>query len=127
MTAIVHAQNGQPAVRMTPAAIDALHSLARPQAESVARAIAAIGHAEGEPVAANGRQYYAMAPDDDEAPVVMYRAADHTGYLVTALGDPAAYQTYEIARHPGFLESNSFKTAAAAVVAAAIGVILGSR
>jgi len=58
---------------MTPAAIDALHELARPQAEAVARAIASIGQTEGKPVAApqgNGRQYYAMVPDDD-APVVM--------------------------------------------------------
>jgi hypothetical protein len=131
MTAIVPTENGQSNVRMTPAAIDALHGLARPQAESVARAIAAIGQTEGKPVAApegNGRQYLAMVPDDDEAPVVMYRVADDGGYLVTALVDRATYRTYEIAeRRPGFLQSNSFKTAAAAVVAAAIGVILGSR
>jgi hypothetical protein len=130
MTATVHAEHGQSSVRMIPAAIDALHSLARPQAESVARAIADIGQTEGKPVAApegNGRQYYAMLPDDDQAPVVMYRAADHTGYLVTALADRAPYQTYEIAGRPGFLQSRYFKTAAATVVAAAIGVILGSR
>jgi len=130
MTAIVPTENGQSNVRMTPAAIDALHELARPQAESVARAIAAIGQTEGKPVAApegNGRQYLAMVPDDDEAPVVMYREADDGGYLVTNLVDRATYKTYEIAGRPSFLQSNSFKTAAAAVVAAAIGVILGSR
>jgi hypothetical protein len=131
MTAAVPAGDGQN-VRMTPAAIDALHSLARPQAGSVARAIAAIGQAEGKPVASppdsdNGRQYYAMVPDDDDAPVVMYRQADDNGYLVTALVDRDTYKTYEIAGRPGFLQSNSFKTAAATVVAAAIGVILGSR
>jgi hypothetical protein len=131
VTATVPSENGQSNVRMTPAAIDALHELARPLAESVARAIAAIGQTEGNPVAApegNGRQYLAMVPDDDEAPVVMYREAGDGGYLVTALVDRATYKTYEIAEHrPSFLQSNSFKTAAAAVVAAAIGVILGSH
>src|SRR5262249_47760684 len=67
VTATVPTENGPSNVRMTPAAIDALHELARPQAEAVARAIAAIGHTEGKPVAApqgNGRQYYAMVTDD---------------------------------------------------------------
>lgn len=132
VTATVPAENGQSNVRMTPAAVEALHALERPLAESVARAIAAIGQADGKPVASppdsdNGRTYFAMVPDDDAAPVVMYRPADGNGYLVTALVDRATYKTYEIAERRGFLQSNSFKTAAAAVVAAAIGVILGSR
>jgi hypothetical protein len=130
MTATVPTANGQSNVRMTPAAIDALHELARPQAESVARAIAAIGRTEGKPVAApegNGRQYLAMVPDEDEAPVVMYREADDGGYLVTNLVDRATYKTYEIAEQPGFLQSTTFKATVAAVAAAAIGVIFGSR
>lgn len=131
MTATVPTENGQSNVRMTPAAIDALHGLARPQAESVARAIAAIGKAPGRPVKApdgNGRQYLAMVPDDDEAPVVMYREADDKGYLVTALVDRATYKTYEIAETGhGFFQSNTFKAAVSAVAAAAVGVILGSR
>lgn len=132
MTATMPTENGQSNVRMTPAAIDALHGLERPQAESVARAIAAIGQTEGKPVAApresNGRQYFAMVPDDDNAPVVMYRAVDDGGYLVTALVDRETYKTYEIAeQRPGFLQSNSFKAAVGAIAAAAIGVILGSR
>lgn len=131
MTAIVPTENGQSNVRMTQAAIDALHGLARPKAESVARAIAAIGQTDGKPVASppdsNGRQYYVMVPKADDAPVVMYREADDNGYLVTALVDRATYKTYEIAEQPGFLQSTTFKAAVGAVAAAAIGVILGSR
>jgi hypothetical protein len=131
MTATVPTQNGQSNVRMTPAAIDALHELARPQAESVARAIAAIGQTPGKPVKApdvNGRQYLAMVPDDETAPVVMYRESDDGGYLVTALVDRDTYKTYEIAENGhGFFQSNTFKAAVSAVAAAAVGVILGSR
>jgi hypothetical protein len=130
VTATVPTDNGPSNVRMTPAAIDALHHLARPQAEAVARAIASIGQAEGKPVAApavNGRSYLAMVPDDDDAPVVMYRQAEDNGYLVTALVDRATYKTYEIAEQPSFLQSATFKTAVGAVAAAAIGIILGSR
>ncbi|MGH3214959.1 MAG: hypothetical protein ACRDL9_10350, partial [Trebonia sp.] len=69
MTATVPTDSGPSNVRMTPAAIDALHKLARPQAESVARAIAAIGQVPGKPVEApngngNGRQYLAIVPDE---------------------------------------------------------------
>jgi hypothetical protein len=130
VTATLPTEHGQASVRMTPAAIDALHELARPQAESVARAIAAIGQIPGRPVEApqeNGRQYYAMVPDDDKAPVPMYRAADDGGYLVTALVDRETYKTYEIAEQPGFLQSTTFKAAVGAVAAAALGIILGAR
>ena len=129
VTTTVPTDHGKSDVRMTPAAIDALHHLARPQAEAVARAIASIGQTEGKPVAApqgNGRQYYAMVTDDD-APVVMYRQADDNGYLVTALVDRDTYKTYEITEQPSFLQSATFKTAVGAVAAAAIGIILGSR
>jgi hypothetical protein len=130
MTATVPTENGQSNVRMTLAAIDALHELARPQAESVARAIAAIGQTPGKAVATpegNGRQYLAMVPDDDTAPVVMYRESDG-GFLVTALVDRDTYKTYEIAENGhGFLQSNTFKAAVSAVAAAVVGVILGSR
>jgi hypothetical protein len=132
VTVTVPTENRQLTVRMTPSAVEALRELPRRQAESVARAIAEIGHAGGRPVVAppdsdNGRQYYAMVPADADAPVVMYREVNSKGYLVTALVDRATYKTYEIAERPGFLQSNNFKTAAAHVVAAAIGVILGAR
>lgn len=122
----------QSTVRMTQSAVEDLRELERPQAESVARAISTIGQAEGNPVASppdsdNGRQYFAMVPDDDVAPVVMYRQANGSGYLVTTLVDRDTYKTYEIAERPGFLQSNSFKAAAAAMVAAALGIILGAR
>ena len=70
VTATVPTDSGPSNVRMTPAAIDALHKLARPQAESVARAIASIGQVPGNPVEApngngNGRQYLAIVPDDE--------------------------------------------------------------
>jgi hypothetical protein len=138
VTATGPGENGQANVRMTPTAIDALRELARPQAESVARAIAAIGQTEGRPVTippdaqqengnGNGRQYLAMVPDDDHAPVVMYRDADDGGYLVTALVDRGTYKTYEIADQPGFLQSATFKTAVATAAATALGILLGSR
>lgn len=132
VTVTVPIENEQLTVRMTPSAVEALRDLARPQAESVARAIATIGQTEGRlvvvpPDSDNGRRYFAMVPDSDDAPVVMYRPANSKGYLVTALVDRDTYKTYEIAERPGFLQSNYFKTAAASVVAAAIGVILGAR
>ena len=134
VTATVPTDSGPSNVRMTPAAIDALHKLARPQAESVARAIASIGQVPGKPVEApngngngNGRQYLAIVPDEDEAPVVMYRESEDNGYLVTALVDRDTYQTYEITEQPSFLRSTTFRTAVGAVAAAAIGIILGSR
>ena len=131
VTAAVPTDNGPSNVRMTLAAIDALHELARPEAESVARAIAAIGQTPGRPVVApngNGNgKYLAMVPDDDKAPVVMYRPSEDNGYLVTTLVDRDTYQTYEIAEQPSFLQSTSFKAAVGAVAAAAIGIILGSR
>ena len=132
VTATVPTEGGPSNVRMTPAAIGALRGLVRPQAESVARAIAAIGQVPGNPVEApsgngNGRQYLAVVPDDDKAPVVMYRLAEDNGYLVTALVDRDTYQTYEISEQPSFLRSTTFKTAVGAVAAAAIGIILGSR
>ncbi len=58
------------------------------------------------------------------APVVMYREAEDNGYLVTALVDRATYKTYEIAEQPGFLQSTTFK-AAAAMAAAAAGTVSG--
>jgi hypothetical protein len=132
VTAAVPADSGPSNVRMTPAAIGSLRELARPEAESVARAIAAIGQTPGNPVVApngngNGKNYLAIVPDDDKAPVVMYRRADDNGYLVTALVDRDTYQTYEIAEQPSFLQSRTFKTAVSAVAAAAIGIVLGSR
>jgi hypothetical protein len=75
----------------------------------------------------NGRQYLAAVPDDDTAPVVMYRESEDNGYLVTALVDRDTYQTYEITEQPGFLRSSTFRAAVGAVAAAAIGIILGSR
>jgi hypothetical protein len=125
------AASGPANVKMTPAAVDELARLAPPQAESVARAIAAIGQVEGKPVEAPdepGAKYLAMVPDDQGAPVVMYRSADDNGYLVTTLVDRATYKTYEKAeRVPSFLASTTFRTAAGAVAAAAVGAILGSR
>jgi len=132
VTATVPTDSGPSNVRMTTAAIAALHTLARPQAESVARAIASIGQVPGNPVESpngngNGKQYLALVPDDDMAPVVMYRESEDNGYLVTALVDRETYQTYEITEQPSFLRSTTFRTAVGAVAAAAIGIILGSR
>ena len=132
VTETVPTDSGPSNVRMTTAAIAALHKLARPQAESVARAIASIGQVPGNPVEGpngngNGRQYLAIVPDDETAPVVMYRKSEDNGYLVTALVDRDTYQTYEITEQPSFLRSATFRTAVGAVAAAAMGIILGSR
>lgn len=124
MTAALSTEYGQSDVRMTPAAIKALRGLARPEAESVAHAIAAIGTAEGTPVAspnANGRQYMAMVPADEKAPVVVYRAADDGGYLVTSLVDRGTYKAYDIAEHaPDFRQSSAFRAATRAMAAASL-------
>jgi hypothetical protein len=119
-------------VRMTKSAVAALRNLQRPEAESVAKAIAAIGQVEGKPVVSgeNGTQYFAIVPDDSRAHVVMYRKAPD-GYLVTSLADRDAYQTFETAERPGlfppgFLQSGTFKTAVEAI-AATLGIILGAR
>src|SRR5215470_16222089 len=83
-------------VRMTKNAVATLRNLQRPEAESVAKAIAAIGQVEGKPVVAgeNGTQYFAIVPGDSSAPVVMYRKAPD-GYLVTSLADRDAYRRFE--------------------------------
>lgn len=122
-------ESGPSNVRMTPAAIEALRKLERPQAESVARAIAAIGKDGSQPVVArdDGKDYLVMVPDDDQAPVVTYRADDSGAYLVTALVDRNTYETFEITERPGFLQSTTFKATVGAAAAAALGIILGSR
>ena len=119
-------------VRMTKSAVAALRNLQRPEAESVAKAIAAIGQVEGKPIVSgeNGMQYFAIVPGDSRAPVVMYRKASD-GYLVTSLADRDAYRTFETAEEPGLfrpwlLQSGTFKTAVGAI-AAALGIILGAH
>jgi hypothetical protein len=117
-------------VLMTPDAIEALHKLDRPQAESVARAIQGIGKSEGKPLVVldDGKRYLVAVPDDESAPVVMYREArQDKKYLVTALVDRDAYQTYEMAESPSFLQSTTFKATLGAAAAAALGILLGSR
>lgn len=115
-------------VRMTRGAVDSLRGLDRGEAESVAKAIAAIGVAQDKPAVSgsNGTQYFAVVPDDTRAPVVVYRQT-RDGYLVTSLADRDAYRTFETEEQPGFMQSGTFKAAVGAVAAAALGVILGSR
>jgi hypothetical protein len=64
---------------------------------SAARTIGRIGKEEGEPFkppdGGAGERYMVMVPDDDEAPVVVYRQ-DESGYLVTGLMKRADYKTY---------------------------------
>jgi hypothetical protein len=124
VTTPVSTESGPSVVKMTPAAIDALHKLGQSQAGSVARAIAAIGKEEGKPlVTREDREYLAMVPKDDEAPVVMYRESGSGGFLVTGLVDRDAYETYEVTDGRGPQQSNAIRTA----VSAAVGLILGSR
>jgi hypothetical protein len=122
-------------VRMAKPAVDALHDLPVRQERAVAQAIRLIGIKAGvslEPPGDDGMQYMVMIPDDDHAPVVIYRERpklEGGGYLVTGLLDRDTYSTYTRTAQPGFLETPAGKAVlgAIAVGAAAIGFSLGSR
>ena len=96
-------------VRLTSRVVSALEDLPSEVAASVARAIERIGKEEGEPFkpadGSTGERYMVMVPDDDKAPVVLYRQED-SGYLVTGLAKRADYKTY-IRPEPstGFLDT----------------------
>src|SRR5713226_5734565 len=84
-------------VRLTSRVISALEDLPAEVTGSVVRAIERIGKEEGEsfepPDGGAGERYMVMVPDDDQAPVVVYRQ-DESGYLVTGLTKRADYKTY---------------------------------
>ena len=84
-------------VRLTGRVVAALEDLPAEMGASVAQAIERIGKEHGEsfkpPDGGAGEHYRVMVPDNDEAPVVVYRQ-DDSGYLVTGLTKRADYKTY---------------------------------
>jgi hypothetical protein len=96
-------------VRLTHRVISALEDLPTRVAGSVAQAIQRIGKEEGEPFESSdgsaGDRHMVMVPDDDQAPVVVYRQ-DEDGYLVTGLTKRADYRTYtHVEPSAAFLDS----------------------
>src|SRR5208282_6064802 len=88
-------------VRMAPSAVEALRALPSDQTASVARAIRRIGIDPGVPLAGSGdsdqHEAMVMIPDDDNAPVVIYRQrppVEGGGYFVTGLTERSTYDTY---------------------------------
>jgi hypothetical protein len=120
--------------------IDQMRKLPPSQAASVARAIQAIGHIEGEPIRIEaegvpaGASHFALTPDDDDAPIIIYRTvppARGGKWRVTTLMRRADYREYREAERRGLLDDPTVKTIikAAAIIAGAIAVssIISSR
>jgi len=107
--------------------VDALKALPPRLAESVARAIERIGKQVGEPFeppdGPAGVRYMAMIPDDDTAPVVVYKETDN-GYLVTGLSKREAYNTYTRADQPAFFDTSTGKAILPAAAAVGLGVLV---
>lgn len=114
-------------VRLSRLAIDALQDLPKDQAAAVAGAIRHIGPGSGSPLKIRspgnpGEPYFAIVPNDDAAPVVIYRKlgpAEGGGYLVTALTGRNEFGGYERAERQGILDSPAGKLLIAFAVAAA--------
>jgi hypothetical protein len=113
--------------------ISQMQELPRPQAASVARAIQAIGHANSEPIRIEGAgiqpgaSHFALAPDDDTAPIVIYRTVQPGSggrWRVTTLMSRDDYRGYRQAEQRGLLDDPTVKTIikAAAIIAGAIAV-----
>jgi hypothetical protein len=90
-----------------------MDELARPQAAAVARAIKAIGLVRGEPISIHlpdlppGTKHYALTPDDDQAPIIIYRSIPHweSGeWRVTTLMNRDDYREYREAERRGLLD-----------------------
>jgi hypothetical protein len=113
--------------------------LPRGQAAAVARAIQRIGTEVGTrssvplkinvPGAPPGSRYLAAIPDDEQAPVVIYRepADKVSNYLVAALADRDTYRKYERAEQQGLLDDPVAKSVAEAVTEAALDGRLGPQ
>jgi hypothetical protein len=113
--------------------MEKLRSMDRPEAATVTRTILRIPKAKGKPIQLDvpndpaDREYLALLPTNPEAPVVIYRR-DGDGWLVTALMDRDKYRAYRQAERTGLLDDPVVRfAAAAALVAAGIGILAGSR
>jgi hypothetical protein len=127
------------AVVVAKTVIEQMHKLPPSQAASVARAIRAIGHDKGQPIRIEaegvppGTSHFALAPDDDEAPIVIYRTVPPSSgskWRVTTLMGRDDFREYREAERRGLLDDPRVKTIiqAAAIIAGGIAVsILGNR
>jgi hypothetical protein len=93
--------------------IDRMDGLPRPQAAAVARAIKAIGLVRGEPISIHlsdlppGTKHYALTPDDDQAPIIIYRSipqGERGEWRVTTLMSRDDYREYRQAERRGLLD-----------------------
>lgn len=113
-------------VRMASPAVEALHALPAEQAAAVAAAIRRIGTSEGVPFGPpgdDGTQLMVTIPDDDDAPVVIYRQPpklEGGGYRVTGLLSRDAYNAYTRSEKPGLFDTPAGKTLLGLGVGAAI-------
>jgi hypothetical protein len=110
------------------------------QAASVARGVQTIGQVKGEPIRIEavgippGARHFALAPDDDQAPIIIYRTVppdDPGKWRVTTLMSRDDYREYREAERRGLLDDPTVKAVikAAAIIAGAVavGAILGNR
>ncbi len=120
-------------VRLAKPVVETLRTLPADQAAAVARAVRRIGITEGVPLPGNeGKHYMVMVPDDDHAPVVIYRQLppiEGGGYLVTALSDRATFNAYDGSEQSAFLDTPAGRAllALAGIAAAVIGLRAASR
>jgi hypothetical protein len=91
-------------------------------ASAVRQAIDSVGRIAGEPFRADipgyppGREYFAIAPTDEAAPVVVFRR-DDDGWLVAALISREAYSRQKMAEQRAVISSG---VAAGAVIGSAV-------
>jgi hypothetical protein len=118
-------------VRLSQAAVNALGRLPDAQAKAVAKAIARISSGAGTPLRIQppsmpSGSYRAVVPDNDEAPVVIYRElgrAEGGGYLVTSLTSRSDYEGYQRADRSGFLDSDAGRALISGVTSGVAGTI----
>jgi hypothetical protein len=137
MTADVGANQaaGTAQVRISNTVVEAMEALPRPQRAAVGAAIERIGQEAGKrlkitPPGSGKGNYLAMTPDDNKAPVVIYRKLmpfEDGDFLVTGLADRASYAEYEKADEQGLLDSTVGKLFIGAAIAVAVGLASRSR
>jgi hypothetical protein len=121
-------------VEVAETVVTRMEQLPSHQAESVARAIAAVPADQGVPIridvpdSPSGRKYKALAPEDPDAPVVIYCREPILGnWLVVALLDRDKYQQYRHAESANLLDDPAFKALmSAALIAAGVYLIVKS-
>src|ERR1022692_1137041 len=107
---------GTPAnVRLAQPADEQVQELPSPLADAVMATIHSVGIVQGDPIRLtprSGLRYFALAPADPAAPVVIYRAATSSesgGWLVTGLMDRDKYDVYREAERAGVLAQPEYQ------------------